>query len=171
MQPSLFSSPQPAPQSPGLPWGWILLVGVLGYFALQGRGCGHMVPAPEPPPGPNLVAAFASNDDRGQASADAHAFATICTALADTLEYDGTRPQPLLKTGVQIDELRRNVRQLRMHGGSFLPRYPQLGLELDAFLTAAVGTSGGPIDATQRAKWITALRQLAACAQYAADQG
>lgn len=128
-------------------------------------------PAPAPAPlsgGPDLRLAFATNSDRGEAQQHAHIFATICTSLADCIEYDGSREAPLLKTGVQIDELRRGLRQTRMKGWSFMARYPDLGPVVDTFLTAEVGTSGGPLAPEQRAKWISALRRLAASSEAAA---
>jgi hypothetical protein len=145
----------------------LIALGLAAYL-LVGRGDWSPLPRPEPPAGPDLVDAFSTNDDRAAARTHAHLFATICDSLADYLEYDGTRPQPLLKTGVQIDEFRRAIRQTRTKGWSFLVQYPRLEAPLEAHFTAAVGTSGGPVTPEQRAKWVTALRQVAACAEYAA---
>lgn len=151
-----------------LPLVILAAVAVLYFGQQQGCSLGQVVPRPAPPAGPDLRAAFATNDDRAAAAAHAHLFGTICDSLADYLEYDGTRPQPLLKTGVQIDEFRRSLRQTRTKGWSFLTQYPGLDKPLDAHFTAAVGTSGGPITGETRAKWVIALRQAAACAEYAA---
>jgi hypothetical protein len=130
-------------------------------------------PAPAPGPAPaavDLVAAFATNDDRAERVEHALTFATICRSLADCLEYDAGRSEPLLKTGLQVDDLRRGLRQTRMRGWSFLAKYPALGSQTEAFLAGQVGTSGGPLSAEDRAKWISAFRTLAAAAEYAASQ-
>ncbi len=130
------------------------------------------VPSPSPPPGgPSLVEAFRTNDDRREAVQHARVFATICGSLADYLEYDGSRPQPLIKTGVQIDEFRRGLRQTRTKGWSFLTTYPELGPAVEQFLTREVGTSGGPLTPEQRQKWIAAMRQLEQSAHHASTQG
>jgi hypothetical protein len=147
----------------------VLAVGVAVVCLVWGRGA---APTPGPgPSGPDLVRAFSTNGDRSEATLHARTFATICASLADCLEYDGSRSSPLIKTGVQIDELRRGVRQTRMRGWSFVAKYPDLGPAVDAFLTAELGTSGGPLAPEQRSKWIAAMRQLAAAAEYAAQRG
>lgn len=169
--PAPFRAPTPVQAASGPPWWLLAIVLIAVLWSLQGRGCAPVVPPPQPPAGPDLVSAFSTNDNRGEASAHAHLFATICASVAEYLEYDGTRPEPLIKTGVQIDELRRSLRQTRTKGWSFLPRYPELHGQLESFLTEQLGTAGGPIDATQRAKWVAAMRQLAACAEYAAKKG
>lgn len=148
-----------------------LLLG-LGLAAWCLWGYRPSTPRPDlPPDGPNLVAAFATNGDRTEAQLHAHTFATICASLADCFEYDASRPEPLLKTGVQIDELRRGVRQTRMKGWSFVAKYPDLGPRVEEFLVAELGTSGGTLTPEQRAKWIAAFRRLAASAEYAAAKG
>ena len=140
-------------------------------WASFGRGCSGPLAVPlQPPAGPDLVKAFATNDNRTEARQHAHVFATICSSVADYLEYDGTRSEPLIKTGVQIDELRRALRQTRTKGWSFLASYPDLAKPLEDYLSAQLGTSGGPIDAAQRAKWVTAMRQVSVCAEFAASQ-
>lgn len=129
------------------------------------------VPALQPPAGPDLRKAFQANDNRREARQHAHVFATICGTLADYLEDDGKRTDPLIKTGVHVDEFRRGLRQTRTRGWSFLAKYPDLGKALEDHLTNQLGTSGGPLDAAQRAKWVTTMRQVQACAQYAAERG
>jgi hypothetical protein len=147
----------------------LIIIGGLVLFLLYGGGA-SVVPTPRPD-GPDLVPAFRTNNDRTQARQHAHIFATICGKLAECLEYDGSRTDPLIKTGVQIDELRRSFRQVRTGGWSFLHQYPELGTSVDQFLTTEIGTSGGPLTPEQRRKWIDSMRRLEASANYAADQG
>jgi hypothetical protein len=142
-------------------------VAAAGYVAAPHLSGVKVVPV-APPSGPNLVEAFKTNDNRGEARQHAHQFATICSSLAEFIEYDGTRSEPLIKTGVNIDEFRRGLRQTRTKGWSFLTKYPSLEKELETYLTAQVGTSGGPVDKPQRDKWVAAMRTLSACAEYAA---
>jgi hypothetical protein len=140
----------------------------------SGRGCHALkppLPAPQPPAGPDLRKAFSANDNRSEAAQHARTFAAICGSVADYLEYDGTRPEPLIKTGVHVDEFRRALRQTRTRGWSFLAKYPELGPALEDHLTQQLGTSGGPIDKAQRDKWIATMRQVQQCAAYAADRG
>jgi hypothetical protein len=160
------------PASSGAPRLWlVVLVVVAVAWVSSGRGCATVVPPPQPPAGPNLVEAFRANDNRREAVQHARTFAAICGSVADYLEYDGAREQPLIKTGVHVDELRRALRQTRTRGWSFLAKYPDLGKALEDHLTQQLGSSGGPIDKAQRDKWVAAMRQVQACAAYAADRG
>ena len=168
-----FFRPPTSTASSGYPSPWLaIIVVVVVLWVSSGRGCSVPSVAPQPPAGPDLVKAFAANDNRSEAAQHAHVFATICSSVADYLEDDGKRkPEPLIKNGVHVDELRRSLRQTRTRGWSFLVKYPDLGKVIDDHLTAELGTSGGPLDSAQRDKWVKAMRQLQACAQYAADRG
>jgi hypothetical protein len=146
----------------------VLLIAAI-LWAVGGRGCSVTPSVPsQPPAGPDLTKAFSTNDNRAEAKAHAHVFATICGALAEYIEYDGQRPEPLLKTGVQIDDLRLALRQTRTKGWSFLTKYPDLKEPLETFFTKELGAEGGPIDAAKRSKWVSAMRTLATSAEYAA---
>jgi hypothetical protein len=147
-----------------------LLIAIgLAAWLVMARPFDQAAPAPLPAPvGVDLVSAFATNDDRAEAAEHARTFAAICRSLADCLEYDAGRSEPLLKTGVQLDDLRRGLRQTRMRGWSFLAKYPALGSATEGYLVSQVGTSGGPLSADDRTKWISAFRTLAAAAEYAA---
>jgi hypothetical protein len=149
-----------------------LLVAIsLAAWLVMARPFDQAVPAPGPAPvGVDLQAAFATNDDRAEAAEHARTFATICRSLADCLEYDAGRSEPLLKTGVQVDDVRRGLRQTRMRGWSFLAKYPALASATESYLVSQVGTSGGPLSAEDRAKWISAFRTLAAAADHAASR-
>lgn len=164
-----------APKSAAAPaasFSWVKVAAIAFAFYLMslGRGCQSIAPS-QPPAGPDLVKAFSTNDDRGEAMAHAHVFATLCESIANCIEYDGKQPKPRITTGVQLDDLRLTMRQMRMGGWSFLTKYPELKDSVEKFLTDEVGTSGGPINETQRGKWVSAMRKLQACAQYAAERG
>jgi hypothetical protein len=99
------------------------------------------------------------------AAEDAAAFAGLCRGLADALEADGSRPQPRITTGVQIEDVKVAAAE-----GRFLPRrltqeQPHAVAAAGKYLDDAVGTSGGPLDAAARAKWVEAYRELATAAE------
>jgi hypothetical protein len=143
---------QPFPLQSVLMW---LVIGVLSYALFRDK----FLPS-HPVNTGTLGKAFETNDDRDAAVRDAHIFATLCVSLADAIEYDSKQSAPRLRTGTQVDDLRRAVREYRMKGASFAMKYPALPGAVDAFITSRVGTSGGPLDVEQRKKWIAAFREL-----------
>lgn len=150
------------------PWGPVILVGLV-LLITSGGGSS---PAPDvAPPHPDLVPAFATNDDRAEACRQAAQFGALCQELADCLEYDGGLPDPRLKTGVAIDDLRWSAREMQFRGAALGTKYPLLKETLAEFFTATVGTSGGKLDLAKRQQWIAAFRQLAKSAAYAAKRG
>jgi len=99
------------------------------------------------------------------AAEDAAAFAGLCRGLADALEADGSRPQPRITTGVQIEDVKVAAAE-----GRFLPRrltqeQPHAVAAAGKYLDEVAGTSGGPLDAAARARWIEAYRELATAAE------
>ena len=63
-----------------------------------------------------------------------------------------------------IDDLRQRARELRCRGVSIGARQPAARDAIATHLEAAVGTSGGPIDAAGRAAWVKALREISEAA-------
>ena len=99
------------------------------------------------------------------AAEDAAAFAGLCRGIADALEADGSRQQPRITSGVQVEDVRVAAAE-----GRFLPRrltqeQPHAVAAAGKFLDEVAGTSGGPLDAAARAKWVAAYRQLATAAE------
>lgn len=123
-------------------------------------------PAPAPTPSPAVL------DLRGKfigpaAAEDAAAFAGLCSAVADCLAKDGTATTPRITTGAQLEDLR-----IAASEGRFLPRslsreQPHVSAAAGRYLDSVVGTSGGPLDATTRARWVEAFRALATAAEEA----
>ena len=147
---------------------WIFAAIAVGVLYLM---AGADTPVGPKPSGPDLVPAFRQTDKPDQAREDARSLCAFCDALAATIEYDGARgDQARLTTGVQLDNLRRWSREYMLRGESLGTRYPKLPEEIGKYLDQAVGTAGGPIDADARKKWVQAHRDLARCAQWAADQ-
>jgi hypothetical protein len=99
------------------------------------------------------------------AAEDAAAFSGLCRGIADALEADGSRQQPRITTGVQIEDVRVAAAE-----GRFLPRrltqeQPHAVAAAGKYLDDVAGMSGGPLDAAARAKWVEAYRALAAAAE------
>ena len=99
------------------------------------------------------------------AADDAAAVAGLCRGIAEALEADGSRQQPRITSGVQVEDVRVAAAE-----GRFLPRrltqeQPHAVAAAGKFLDEVAGTSGGPLDAAARAKWVQAYRQLATAAE------
>jgi hypothetical protein len=99
------------------------------------------------------------------AAEDAAAVAGLCRGIADALEADGSRQQPRIISGVQVEDVRVAAAE-----GRFLPRrltqeQPHAVAAAGKFLDEVAGTSGGPLDAAARARWVQAYRQLATAAE------
>lgn len=141
----------------------LILAAILGYSAFKDR-----LVTPLMPEGTGILGkAFSTNDDRAQASRDAKRFGKLCLSLGDAIEDDAKLAKPFFSNGVQLDDLRRRARIYMFRGGSLQARYPDLPTAVDSFMTARVGTSGGPLDNEQRRKWVAALRELGGAAEQA----
>lgn len=150
---------------------WIAL-GIIAYLAYQTLRGGGTAPAPLPPapPGPDLVAVFRETDDLTAARAHCRAFGCLCGEMAGRIEFDGQRSNPKLVNGVQFDELRIDMRQSMFDGKSLALAYPRLPEALRAHFNPRVGVEGDTVTPEQRAKWVTAYRELAAAAEHAAGR-
>lgn len=114
-------------------------------------------PTPVPDAGPlSLKGAFSG----ASASDDAILVGSLLLELADELEYDGSQSEPSIRTGVQVDHLRRVARVLRCKGESIGDRQPEARDKIAAYLEAHVGTDGGPLTPEARAAWISAFRDV-----------
>lgn len=127
-------------------------------------------PTPAPQPGPPSAISLAGKFIGATAAEDAATIAALCDELARIIEADGTKEQPRLKTGIQFDELRVAAREGRTRGVSIGSRQPKARDAIEQFLNRAVGISGGPVDAAQRAKWVDAFFEISRAASRAAGQ-
>lgn len=121
---------------------------------------------PVPPPAPPAPAGFSLEGlFVGQTAAeDSAVVAALCGELADEIAWDGTQDEPLFRSGVALDDLRRRARELRCRGVSIGARQPAARDAIAKHLEQAVGNGGGPIDADQRARWVKALREISEAA-------
>lgn len=122
-------------------------------------------PSPTPAPGPapgglNLRGTFVGPD----AAADAATVSALMDELAAVIEWDAMQTDPLIRTGVAVDDLRQRARELRCRGVSLGEKHPRAREAIKAHLDAAAGTSGGPLTPAQRAAWISAYRDIARAA-------
>ena len=137
----------------------ILAAGGMIAFSIRENGT-PAPPAPAPVVGLDLRGRFVGPD----AATDAATTAALLEELADAIAFDGQQAEPRLKSGAAFDDLRRAARELRCRGVSLGARQPAVRDEIKQFLDAQVGTDGGPVDAGQRAKWVSAFRAVAQAA-------
>jgi len=125
-------------------------------------------PAPAPAPGPDAPVVDLRGKFHGpDAATDAAAFAGLCHGIAEALAADGTKPAPRITTGANLEDLR-----IAASEGRFLPRslsrdQPHAVAAAGRYLDATVGTSGGPLAADARQRWVEAFRVLATAAEEA----
>lgn len=117
---------------------------------------------PEPTPAPPAPGAL---DLRGlfvgpTAADDAAAFSSLCLELADKIEVDAMRPEPRIKTGVAIEDLRVAAREARMNGESLGARQPRVRDAVHKFLDEKAGDHGGPLTPESRSAWVAAFREV-----------
>jgi hypothetical protein len=117
-------------------------------------------PAPPAPDQFTLRGTFVGPD----ASGDAATTAALCEELACEIEWDGMQPEPMLRTGVAFDELRRRARLLLCRGVSLGEKHPRAREAIKSYLDEHAGTSGGPVSPAQRSAWVAAFRDIARAA-------
>lgn len=135
---------------------------VLSYFANAGSR------APTPAPMPDHDVSLRGRFIGPTAAADAATLAALTEELGAVVEYDGMQAQPRLRTGAALDDLRICAREMRLRGDSIGARQPRVKAEIDRYMTARLGTDGGPITPEQRAQWVTTFRTIARAASDAA---
>jgi hypothetical protein len=147
----------------------ILAAGAMVSWAIASRPA--PAPPPDNPPAP-APAGWPTIDLRGafvgeHAAEDALTTQYLLKWLSRWIAYDSTLPQPRLKTAAAFDELRRVARDGRMEGGTLGQRQPLAKERIKAFLDAAVGDSGGPVDRAGAAKFVRAFDDVSKAAAVA----
>lgn len=102
-----------------------------------------------------------------EAADDAAAFAGVCHAVADALEYDGRAASQRITTGLHLEDLRTGIAEMRFAPRPLRERQPHVRAAVGKYLDDTAGTSGGPLDATRRAIWVDAFRELAKASEEA----
>jgi len=137
---------------------------VLGCLVAALLDIRQPTPAPQPEGGLVLRGKFIGPT----AAADAATLSAFADELAHQIEWDASQGEPFFKTALAYDDLRTRARQLRCRGESIGDRQPKVRDAVEAYLTAAVGTSGGPVTAEQRSAWVAAYREIGRAAADAA---
>lgn len=128
---------------------------------------GEDKPTPAPPSGPIVLAGKFVGQE---AARDAQALASLCDELAACIEYDAMRkPEPKLRTGRDVEDLRTTARDGRMRGISIGDRNPLVRQAIHDYLDRpeVLGPSSGEFDAAGRSKWVAAFREIARAAEAA----
>ena len=141
----------------------ILAAGAMVAFSIRESGT-PPAPAPAPVSGLDLRGRFVGPD----AATDAALTAALLDELAEVIAFDGQQAEPRLRTGAAFDDLRRAARELRCRGVSLGARQPAVRDAIKGYLDQQVGTDGGPVDADERAAWVSAFRAVSSAAEAAA---
>jgi hypothetical protein len=137
------------------------LVVALAYWQSQ--------PAPEEKPDAPLAVDLSQCFDSEDGAEDAAVVATMCSEIADVIEWDGMQVTPLLSTGVALDEMRTRTREFMCRGESLGDKYPCLRETVASFLDSRLGSSGGLVTPEKRADWVRAYRDIARSARAVFD--
>jgi len=132
------------------------LLGIAAALTYVNRDQAAPTPAPPEPAGLSLRGTFVGPD----ASSDASTTAALFDELASEIEWDSMQTDPLLKTGVAFDELRRRSRLILCRGVSLGDKHPRAREAIKSYLDRTAGTSGGPMTPEQRSRWISAFRDV-----------
>ena len=150
---------------PTVSWRHVAAIGLIGLAAMSMLGPRDAAPTPPPQPAPPSGPVVLTGLFQGATAAeDASIVAGLTGELAEEIYWDWQQDKPYFTTGVSLDELRRRARELRCRGISIGQRQPAVRDAIAAYLDRTVGNSGGPIDATQRATWVAALRDISEAA-------
>lgn len=121
-------------------------------------------PTPAPGPAPDAPIVLRGTFVGPDASGDAATVAALMEELAAEIEWDGMQSEPLVRTGVAVDDLRQRARELRCRGVSLGEKHPRAREAIKNYLDQAAGTSGGPLSPAQRSAWVAAYRDVARAA-------
>jgi hypothetical protein len=86
--------------------------------------------------------------------------------IAEIIEYDMSRDEPILETAVTLDALRTHSREFLFRGESIGARHPRMRQIVGDYLTARLGTDGGEVTDEDRREWASAYREIARSARY-----
>lgn len=132
---------------------------------------GQLIPSPPNHGGPDLLARFATGDNKAEAKQDALKFASICGSVAKALEHEfSDGADPVLMTGTQLATMRNKIRHSVMDKERLAAKYSGFAEVVEKFIDEAAGKNGGPFKDGEKEKWIEAFRKLSAASEYAAGR-
>lgn len=134
----------------------IIIVVIAGIWWMSQRPS-EPTPSPEPPAGElDLAGAFVGE----RAADDAAIVAAMCGELADCIEWDSMTAEPVLSTGVALDQLRTRSREFRCDGRCLGDQHPELARRVGDYLDRKLGNQGGPVDQKKKAEWVSCYREI-----------
>lgn len=135
----------------------LLILAAIAFVWWMSQRPAAPTPSPEPPPGElDLTGAFVGE----RAADDAAIVAAMCGELADCIEWDSMTAEPVLSTGVALDQLRTRSREFRCDGRCLGEQHPELARRVGDYLDRKLGNQGGPVDQKQKAKWVSCYREI-----------
>lgn len=144
----------------------LLVLSIIAIAAWMLQAPPEPTPAPTPPPGElDLSGAFVGET----AADDAATVAAMTGELADLIEWDQMQGEPILTTGMALDELRVRARELRCRGRSIGQAHPEVARRVGNYLDQKVGKAGGPVTPKGLASWVAAYREISRAAARVID--
>jgi len=134
----------------------LILAVIAGIWWMTQPGPAEPTPAPQPPGELDLAGAFSGET----AADDAAIVAALAGELADCIEWDQMTADPVLTTGVALDQLRTRSREFRCDGRILGEQHPELARRVGEYLDAKLGNAGGPVTPEQLSKWVAAYREI-----------
>ena len=134
----------------------LILVVIAGIWWMSQPGPAEPTPAPQPPGELDLAGAFSGET----AADDAAIVAALAGELADCIEFDRMTSDPLLVSGVALDQLRTRSREFRCDGRILGEQHPELARRVGDYLDKKLGNAGGPVTPEQLSKWVSCYREI-----------
>ena len=134
----------------------LILAVIAGIWWFSQPGPAEPTPAPQPPGELDLAGAFAGET----AADDAAIVAALAGELADCIEWDQMTADPVLTTGVALDQLRTRSREFRCDGRILGEQHPELARRVGDYLDKKLGNAGGPVTPEQLSRWVAAYREI-----------
>ena len=142
----------------------LLLVAAVIAWALSSA------PTPPPPPAPPGAVDLTGAVQGATAADDAATLAAMAEEIANVIEWDGKQEKPALSTGRSLDALRTRTREFMCRGVSLGDKHPAARTAIASYLDGQLGNSGTEVTEEQRAKWVSAYREIARSARHAIAQ-
>jgi len=135
----------------------LLIIAVMfALYWLSRPGPAEPTPAPPPPGELDLAGAFSGET----AADDAAIVAALAGELADCIEFDRMTADPVLTSGVALDQLRTRSREFRCDGRILGEQHPELARRVGDYLDRKLGNAGGPVTPEQLSKWVSCYREI-----------
>jgi hypothetical protein len=134
----------------------VILAVIALVWWLSRPGPAEPTPAPQPPGELDLAGAFSGET----AADDAAIVAALAGELADCIEFDRMTADPVLVSGVALDQLRTRSREFRCDGRILGEQHPELARRVGDYLDKKLGNAGGPVTPEQLSKWVSCYREI-----------